>query len=310
MQYAVPVRPWAGFWIRFLAILLDGLVLSVVIIPILVVAGALGTHVDASGTTVPNAGSPLEYLIYPVIVLYGTILESSALQGTLGKRICGVVVATPDGRRLSFMRALGRNLAKLFLSGLCLVGYIIAAFTARKQALHDLIAGTVAVKRSALGQLAALGGAPQMGYAPQMGSGYGPPPPPQGFGQPQQGYGPPQGYAPPPPPQGYAPPPPPQGYAPPPPPQGYAPPPPPQPYQPPPPPQPGYQPAPPAQPYQPPPPPQPGYAAAPPPPPPAQPGYQAPAAPPPYPPASSPEATPEAPAPNEDPGYIPPPPGH
>jgi uncharacterized RDD family membrane protein YckC len=59
----------------------------------------------------------------------------------------GIYVTGLDGQRISFLRATGRYLAK-FLSALILfIGFIMAAFTARKQALHDMIAGTLVLSR-------------------------------------------------------------------------------------------------------------------------------------------------------------------
>lgn len=79
--------------------------------------------------------------------LYYAAMESSVRQATLGKSILSLRVTSSEGRRLSFGHATGRFFAKL-VSGLIpfAIGYIMAAFTARKQALHDLIAGTVVVK--------------------------------------------------------------------------------------------------------------------------------------------------------------------
>jgi uncharacterized RDD family membrane protein YckC len=53
-----------------------------------------------------------------------------------------------DGGRISFGRAIGRILAKLFLSGICLIGYIMFFFTEKKQTLHDLLASTLVVKKA------------------------------------------------------------------------------------------------------------------------------------------------------------------
>jgi len=74
-------------------------------------------------------------------------LESSARQATLGKMAVGIVVTDERGARISFGRATGRFFAK-FLSMLILyVGYLMAAFTEKKQGLHDVLAGTLVVRR-------------------------------------------------------------------------------------------------------------------------------------------------------------------
>lgn len=75
--------------------------------------------------------------------LYESWMESSSRQATLGKMIFNMKVTDLNGNRISFARASGRHFAK-YLSGLILgIGYIMAGFTDRKQALHDMIAGTL-----------------------------------------------------------------------------------------------------------------------------------------------------------------------
>jgi uncharacterized RDD family membrane protein YckC len=83
--------------------------------------------------------------IYIAIILYFPILESSNWQATIGKRAVGIKVIDLDGKRITFPRALGRFFAKI-ISGLVLyIGFIMAGFTERKQALHDIIAGTLVI---------------------------------------------------------------------------------------------------------------------------------------------------------------------
>jgi uncharacterized RDD family membrane protein YckC len=78
--------------------------------------------------------------------LYEALMTSSSKQATLGKMVFGLVVTDTQGARLSFLHATGRHFAK-FLSGMTLfIGYIMAGFTERKQALHDFIASTYVLK--------------------------------------------------------------------------------------------------------------------------------------------------------------------
>jgi uncharacterized RDD family membrane protein YckC len=78
--------------------------------------------------------------------LYYTLLESSALQATLGKALIGIKVTDEQRRRISLIRANARHWAKI-LSTLTLgFGYLMAGFTRRKQALHDFVAGTLVVR--------------------------------------------------------------------------------------------------------------------------------------------------------------------
>ena len=143
------VRPYyAGFWKRFAAYFIDEIILSFVgIMMLLVVGGIVGVPMGLSGVD-EDIIAPLIVIYFGIIDfllnwLYFTILESSGRQATLGKMAMGIVVTDMEGKRISFARANGRFWSKI-LSGLFFsIGYIIAGFTERKQALHDLIAATL-----------------------------------------------------------------------------------------------------------------------------------------------------------------------
>ena len=79
--------------------------------------------------------------------LYYALMESSPKQGTLGKMAIGLKVTDLSGNRISFGRATGRYFGRI-LSGLILdIGFLMIVFTAKKQGLHDIIAGTLVVKK-------------------------------------------------------------------------------------------------------------------------------------------------------------------
>jgi uncharacterized RDD family membrane protein YckC len=78
--------------------------------------------------------------------LYFALMESSSWQATLGKRAVGVKVINEQGSRVSFITATIRYIGKIVSGAILLIGYIMAAFTAKKQALHDMIATTYVVK--------------------------------------------------------------------------------------------------------------------------------------------------------------------
>jgi len=168
-EYETQVE-YGGFWIRFAAYLIDyiivGIPLSILtVIIFFVFFGAsgfidviladptygeyeltdaeifalLGSYLGALGVTLI-----LNIIVY---VSYFAGLHSSKWQATLGKKMLGLKVTDLDGNRISFWRALGRYLAMSFLSGILLIGYIVAAFTEKKQSLHDLICSTVVVKQ-------------------------------------------------------------------------------------------------------------------------------------------------------------------
>jgi uncharacterized RDD family membrane protein YckC len=149
----VPVvaRSYGGFWIRVVAAIIDAVLVRVVVAPLHLMFGGLGLAGAMSG--VPRA--PLAILGGGVTViatvalswLYEAFMESSSYQATVGKMIFGMRVTDLEGNRISFERATGRHFAK-WLSGIILcIGYIMVGFTERKQGLHDLLAGTLVLRK-------------------------------------------------------------------------------------------------------------------------------------------------------------------
>jgi uncharacterized RDD family membrane protein YckC len=136
---------YAGFWLRFLAYIIDTLILSAVFLPLGFVLGLL---MAASGA---DENSPVLQLVNLGINgvsilagwLYQAAFESSSWQGTVGKKALGLRVTDMNGQRITFGRATGRYFAKILSGMICLVGFIMAAFTERKQALHDMLANTL-----------------------------------------------------------------------------------------------------------------------------------------------------------------------
>jgi uncharacterized RDD family membrane protein YckC len=145
---SAPLR-YGGFWIRFVAAFIDGLIVSVVVMPVsMVIAGAMGAA-SAIGRTGPGMGlSVAAGFVNFVLIqggnwLYEALMESSSKQATLGKMIFGMKVTDLSGNRISFARASGRYFSKWISLMTLLIGYVMAGFTAKKQALHDMIAGTL-----------------------------------------------------------------------------------------------------------------------------------------------------------------------
>jgi uncharacterized RDD family membrane protein YckC len=75
-------------------------------------------------------------------------LESSSMQATLGKMALGLKVTDLNGKQISFGKATGRYFAKIISAIILLIGFIMVAFTEKKQGLHDMIAGTLVVKNA------------------------------------------------------------------------------------------------------------------------------------------------------------------
>lgn len=135
---------YAGFWKRLLAFILDWLVLGL----LLMLFGMLvNGSMEITGIYARSEGMlELASIILPWLYYAG--LESSEQQATFGKLALNIKVTDLQGRRIGFLRASVRHFAKILSSMLLLIGYIMIAFTARKQGLHDLIAGCLVVNRA------------------------------------------------------------------------------------------------------------------------------------------------------------------
>jgi uncharacterized RDD family membrane protein YckC len=142
-EYAGPVT-YAGFWKRFAAFFLDQLIVGVGTAGLGFAIGVAGAVAGVDETAI----AVFAQLIGVVAgLLYYTMMESSEYQATLGKQALGVKVTDLEGHRISFGRATGRYFAKLLNVITLGVGYIMIAFTEKKQGLHDIVAGTLVVNR-------------------------------------------------------------------------------------------------------------------------------------------------------------------
>jgi uncharacterized RDD family membrane protein YckC len=167
-SYAPPVlapilpSPYAGFWLRVVAHLIDDLVLGIGI-GILVLIGiamvGIGTiRSTFEGMNAENPEMPPAFIAGIIFVgvasivlvwIYNAAMESSRHQGTLGKMALGLIVTDSQGRPIGFGHATGRYFAKI-ITGLIPfgIGYAMAGFTEKKQALHDMIAGCLVLRRN------------------------------------------------------------------------------------------------------------------------------------------------------------------
>lgn len=122
---------YAGFWKRVVALFADSVILIILSIPV-----ALVSLVESL---------MLISYIFSVLLywLYFSLFESSRWMASPGKKLLGIKVTDLSGNRISFGRATGRYFAKFFSAIILFIGYLMAAFTSKKQALHDLIADTL-----------------------------------------------------------------------------------------------------------------------------------------------------------------------
>lgn len=132
---------YAGFWIRFVAYVIDVIILA---IPLGIMNVMFGPHRGDSSSGHPGF---IVVITLALEIAYFAGLWSSTLQATLGQKICGLrVVRAPDGGQLSFLRGVGRFFGMWLSSIILFIGFIMIAFTERKQGLHDMIASTYVLK--------------------------------------------------------------------------------------------------------------------------------------------------------------------
>lgn len=156
---AAALEDYAGFWKRVLAYIIDAIIL---IIPQKLIESAMGGAAAKAALeqAVLSAGSdmdaalaaqmhyfgvmwPATLLSIIMAIVYFAVCESSAWQGTIGKLALGIRVTDLDGNRIGFGRALGRYFGKILSTIILCIGFLMVAFTQRKQGLHDIICSTL-----------------------------------------------------------------------------------------------------------------------------------------------------------------------
>jgi len=145
-DYSTP--SYAGFWMRVLAYIIDSFVLSIVFCPLGLVmglAGAMG-EVDENSPEMMVGNLGLNIVSIVAGWLYFSFMESSSWQATVGKKLLKLKVTDANGARLSFGNATGRYFGKILSGMICGIGFVMVAFSEKKQGLHDMIAGTLVVK--------------------------------------------------------------------------------------------------------------------------------------------------------------------
>lgn len=132
---------YAGFWRRAGALVIDTVIC-------MVVAGVIGFVLGATGAIKENSSEALvNVLAFFGQWIYFAVMESSSRQATLGKMALGIKVVDLHGDRISFARATGRYWGKIASGVLLGIGYLMAAFTKNRQALHDMMASCLVVTK-------------------------------------------------------------------------------------------------------------------------------------------------------------------
>ena len=152
---------YAGFWMRFAAYFVDSIIISflefLIVLPLLAVAGFEVLDLE-SISEIGNADPEVTWSILASAIIglstsvllitwfYYALLESGARQATIGKMVLKIKVTNANGGRISFARASLRYFSKILSSLFMMIGYIMAGFTPKKQALHDYVADTYVVR--------------------------------------------------------------------------------------------------------------------------------------------------------------------
>jgi len=132
---------YAGFWRRFVAYILD-MIIAAIIAAMIQLPFYLVLHPSL------NDNEVLQQLIGLMVGwLYTAGFDSSTLQGTPGKLALSIYVTDLNGQRISFGRATGRHFAMILSALIFCIGFMMAGWTQRKQALHDMIAGCLVLRR-------------------------------------------------------------------------------------------------------------------------------------------------------------------
>lgn len=142
---------YGGFWKRFIAYFIDLLVSYILIFIIMIIFGHFAEQRGHEIATIDNFFVEKQFLFnvtcMTALVLYYVLFECSPLQATPGKLCLGMRVTTMELQTVSFGRSLMRNLLKVFSVVTLLIGFFMAGFTPRKQALHDMMSGCLVVDK-------------------------------------------------------------------------------------------------------------------------------------------------------------------
>ena len=153
---AAPTVKYAGFWLRFVAFIIDAIILGfigvVVTLPFLgslPIGAMMRGRPPGPDELAPLIGGMGHLFLLRIVVdwLYYALFESSAWQATIGKKALGLTVTDLEGRRIGFGRATGRFFAKILSFVILCIGFFMIAFTSKKQGLHDILAGTLVLRQ-------------------------------------------------------------------------------------------------------------------------------------------------------------------
>lgn len=144
---------YTGFWPRLAAYVIDYIFIFVAQSILIILFAILLAGAELAGLSIGDGpiSAILGFIILLIFIIvqavYYIIMNASKWQGTLGKLALGIKITDTEGNRITTGRSIARYFAFILSAFTLLIGFIMAAFTSKKQALHDMIAGTLVVKK-------------------------------------------------------------------------------------------------------------------------------------------------------------------
>lgn len=135
---------YAGFWKRFCAAFIDGIITQIFA---MIIAFIFGFMIGMSGGGEEEGAIVGGIIGFVLPWIYYAAMESSGKQATLGKMALGIKVTSIEGEKISFGKASGRYFGKIISALILLIGFVMIAFTEKKQGLHDIMAGCLVLNK-------------------------------------------------------------------------------------------------------------------------------------------------------------------
>lgn len=139
-----PINDYAGFWKRFAASFIDGIITLIGSFIILLIYALMMSANGANGLAIDLF---LNMMAFFIGWFYYSVMESSPTQATLGKMALGIKVTDLERNKITFAKASGRYFGKTISAIILLIGFIMVAFTEKKQGLHDMMAGCLVINK-------------------------------------------------------------------------------------------------------------------------------------------------------------------
>jgi uncharacterized RDD family membrane protein YckC len=155
---------YAGFWRRFVAAILDYIVLAFIYLPLRLILHLGNNMIDVKqfmgNGTAPDYNAMMDaifnmykdprFILSQITFIFISVTwfagwEASKFQATPGKIAIGLKVCNMEGVKISFLNGLGRNFGKQISKLIIYVGYMMAGWTQKKQALHDMMANCLVI---------------------------------------------------------------------------------------------------------------------------------------------------------------------